>query len=66
MFRVSKVQGKGVTKMGKMAVVTRKGILEGVIVEIIPQGYLREPWEWVLHQNSKVQFPIKKEDLVVL
>lgn len=66
MFRVSKIQGKGVTKMGKMAVVTTKGILEGAVVEIIPEGYLQQDWAWVEHQKSKLQFPIKKEDLVVL
>ena len=66
MFRVSKVQGKGVTKMGKMAVIAREGILEGRVVEIIPEGYLQRNWAWVQDQKSKVQFPIKKEDLVIL
>lgn len=52
--------------MGKMAIIKKSGVLEGVVVEIIPQGYLTEPWEWVEEQKSKVQFPIKKEDLVIL
>ncbi|MFQ6065816.1 MAG: hypothetical protein ACE5K3_00880 [bacterium] len=49
-----------------MAIIKKPGMLEGMVIEIIPQGYLQDPWVWVEHQKSKIQFPIKKEDLVVL
>jgi len=52
--------------MGKMAVVTTKGILEGAVVEIIPEGYLQQGWAWVEHQKTKIQFPVKKEDLLIV
>lgn len=52
--------------MGKMAVIAREGILQGRVVEVIPQGYLQFPWEWVEDKKCKVQFPIKGEDLVII
>lgn len=52
--------------MGKTAVIKKPGMLEGMVVEIIPEGYLQQDCAWVEHQKSKLQFPIKKEDLVAL
>ena len=52
--------------MGKMAVITRKGILKGAIVEVIPEGYLQQDWAWVEHPKTKIQFPVKKEDLLIV
>ena len=67
MNQVSKIQGqKEVISMGKMAVIKKPGMLEGVVVEIIPESYLQEDWEWVEHKETKIQFPVKKEDLTAL
>ena len=57
---------KGEISMGKMAVITRKGILKGAIVEVIPEGYLQQDWAWVEHPKTKIQFPVKKEDLLIV
>lgn len=52
--------------MGQMAVIAKEGILQGRVCEILPQSYLQEAWEWVEDKKCKVQFPIKREDLVIL
>ena len=52
--------------MDQMAVIKKPGMLEGVVVEIIPESYLQEDWEWVEHPKTKIQFPVKKEDLTAL
>ena len=57
---------KGVTNMGKRAVIIKKGILEGAVVEVIPEGYLQPDWAWVEHPKTKIQFPVNKEDLLIV
>jgi len=52
--------------MGQMAVIAREGILQGRVVEVLPQSYLQPSWEWAEDKKTKIQFPIKREDLVIL
>ena len=52
--------------MGQMAVIAKEGVLQGRVCEILPQSYLQEDWTWVEDKKSKVQLPMKKEDLVIV
>jgi len=66
MSQVLKIQKKEVTKMGQLAVIAKEGVLQGRVVEVLPQSYLQPSWEWAEDKKTKIQFPIKREELVIL
>lgn len=52
--------------MGQMAVIAKEGVLQGRKCEVLPQDYLQPFWAWVEDKKTKIQFPVKREDLEIL